>query len=350
MTSETILHHRLKRQHLLIPASEADYDSMFRQMSPVPTRYWVEPGSPPQIQHRFDFDDYSANDLCRRDRTLIKGRFQGGNVGYVFYEDLPLFKAAYSKTIKGYTEVDEIVLNVLHNEGPMNIGLIKEITGLLAKDISKAMQKLQKAFIVFEDQVDNEWDRAFYLLEDELSDLDYESYTKESAVCEVIKRFLCLNVWADEKMIKSFTKLTNKDIKVAIASLLEEDIIVSESMDEMEGYMLAEDADLADKEATSIPDDIFVLDMNDYLVKSHELLLKEQFGKSDYKTLHYILLQGRFVGRVLGNFRFGPHDIEDIHTDMDEQSASEYKARILEAVKAYYNHENASKRYNGVEV
>jgi hypothetical protein len=36
---------RLKRQNL-IEQDHTPYDELFRLMSPVPTKYWVEPGSP----------------------------------------------------------------------------------------------------------------------------------------------------------------------------------------------------------------------------------------------------------------------------------------------------------------
>ena len=182
----------LKRQNLIERDENADYEKLFRLMSPVPTLYWTAPGEPPVIQHRHDVDDRTLNNYNRANRTIIKGRFRGGNVGYIYADELPLFMAAYKKEIKRFSEHDFIVLETLRNEGAMNIAMIKEITGLLSKYIAASLQKLQKAFIVFEDQVDGERDRAWYILKDEFYDTDFAKFTKEQAMAEVILRFAYL--------------------------------------------------------------------------------------------------------------------------------------------------------------
>lgn len=151
-------------------------------MSPVPTLHWVEPGSPPAIQYRSNRDDADLNDQRRADRTLIKGCFRGGKVGYIFKDELPLHRAAYKRELA-------------------------------------SLQKWQKAFVVYEDQIERDNDRAFYILEDEFYETDLNAWNRRDAMAELIRRFFRLNVWADLSMIKSFTQFPSRDLKEALSHL-----------------------------------------------------------------------------------------------------------------------------------
>ena len=346
MTLEQINYLRLRRQGLIEPVNASGYEQLFRNMSPVPTKFWIEPGTAPEIEHRCDFNDQDANDFARRMRSIVKGRFQGGNVGYVYQDEMPLFAAVYRKPINRFTEIESTILTLLHNEGPMNLKLMKEITGILNKDLSKAAQHLQKAFMLFEDQVDKDNDRAWFLLEDEFDELDFEKLDETEGLQEVIRRFLTMNVMADGTMIKSFTKLTNKVIKTTIQNMLEEGTLVALDIEGYRGYMLSVDVAEVKKVDTSVPDLLLFLDNNDYLVKSNELTLKKRFTKSSYKTLGYIYKQGEFVGRLLGYFRFGPDDLEDIELDVEKAFQDAWKERIVKLIEnAYEGQDNVLKRY-----
>jgi len=351
---------RYQRQYLFEKASEHQYDDLFRKMSPIPTLFWIEPGTAPNIMYRCDFDDEYANDISRRMRRILKGRFQGGHVGYVFKEEMPLFKAAYQKPIRNMTEHDDIILDILTKEGPMDNSLIKEISGLLSKEVSKSLQKLQKAFIVFEDQIDKDNDRSWYLLEEEFSEMDFKSISKEEAMKEVIRRFADLNVFINEEMIKSYTKFTNKEIKLLITSLVETKVLISAECFNKQGYLLKADISEIEKSEKNISENsglektehelynsVMILDLNDYLVKSNELTLKERFGKSEYKILRYLYKEGEFIGRLLGFFRFGPADLEDVQVDIDDPTG-ELKNIVIEAIHEHFEgQENHLKRYQG---
>ncbi len=338
----------LKRQNLIKRNDNADYEKLFRLMSPVPTLFWTAPGEPPLIQYRHSDDDRTLNNYNRSSRTIIKGRFRGGNVGYIYADELPLFMAAYKKDIKRFSENDFIVLETLKNEGAMNIAMIKEITGLLSKHIAASLQKLQKAFIVFEDQVDGERDRAWYILEDEFYDTDLSKFTKEQAMAEVILRFVYLNVFFNESMVKSFTKFANKDIKNVLQVLIEDDKLINVSSDRGDGYILKEDLGEIEASPSDIPDDIYILDLNDYLVRSNEEELKKRFDPAPYKTLHYILKQGEFIGTLVGRFTFGPPELEDVMLDLSTDKILAYRQRIIEAVEEKYDpHQTLLLRYCG---
>ena len=327
----------LKRQNLIERNDNADYEKLFRLMSPVPTLFWTAPGEPPLIQYRHGDDDRTLNNYNRSNRTIIKGRFRGGNVGYIYADELALFMAAYKKDIKRFSENDFIVLETLKNEGAMNIAMIKEITGLLSKHIAASLQKLQKAFIVFEDQVDGERDRAWYILEDEFYDTDLSKFTKEQAMAEVILRFAYLNVFFNESMVKSFTKFANNDIKNVLQALIEDDKLIRVSSDCGDGYILKEDLGEIESSPSDIPDDIYILDLNDYLVRSNEEELKKRFDPAPYKTLHYILKQGEFIGVLVGRFTFGPPELEDVMLDLSTDKILTYRQSIIEAIEEKYD-------------
>lgn len=338
----------LRRQNLVERKEDADYERLFRRMSPVSTLFWTEPGAPPLIQYRHYIDDKTLNNYNRANRTIVKGRFRGGNVGYIYADELPLFLAAYKKEIRRFSQNDFTVLETLRNEGAMNIAMIKEITGLLSKHISASLQKLQKAFIVFEDQVDNEWDRAWYILEDEFHNVDFDEYTREQAICKVILHFAYLNAFFDESMIKSFTKFANKDIKNAISSLLESGKLSEAATDTKQGYILKKDLDEILSCGDAIPDDIYILDLNDYLVRSNEAELKERFNPAPYKTLHYIMKRGEFIGILVGRFSFGPNELEDVMLDIDDKDKTKFRARIEAAIEEVYDpHQTLLLRYCG---
>jgi hypothetical protein len=340
---------RFKRQNL-IEQDHTPYDELFRLMSPVPTKYWVEPGSPPAIEGRFTEDDRDLNNRRRENRTIIKGRFRGGNVGYIFQDELPLHRAAYKKDVNSFNETDELVLETIRQEGAMNIALIKEITGLLSKQISSSLQKMQKAFIVYEDQVDGENDRAFYILEDEFFQMDFSRYNRIDAVCELIKRFCYLNVLVDKTMIRSFTGLPQKIIREALERLISEKSLlpIQTGGEENLNYILRTDQESISSASSLLPGDIFILDLNDYYVKSQELTIRERFSPKPYKILRYIMYRGEFIGALLGYFRFGPDDLEDVILDLPDKEKISLGPKIIQAIYTQYNpRENVLKRFDG---
>lgn len=341
----------MERQHFLSKADESEYEKMFRSMSPVHTKYWIVPGSPPIIEHRKKINDYLLNSDNRKNRIIIKGRFQGGNIGYIYADELPLYMTAYKKEIRSLSENDELILNTIESEGPMNIGLLKEITGLLSKEITPCLHKMQKAFVLFEDQVDNEWDRSWYILEDEFEEAELDIYDQKSALAEIIKRFSYNNVMIDETMIRSFTKLRLKDINDAIKAMIEDHILIEIKTDDKRGLILKEDLIKIKNCDSNIPDDIYILDLNDYLIKSNEIYLKEEYSKKDYKTLYYIMNKGYIIGAVYGNFRFGPDDLEDVRVDLSKTDREKYKSKIIEEILKVYGDEKVNvKRYCGKSI
>jgi hypothetical protein len=339
---------RMKRQYLSVPATRDSYDRLFRDMSPVPTKYWTTPGDPPTLPGHADFDDYDYNSGRRPVRALLKGRFAGGTIAYVSKEELELFACLYRKEPAGYSLIQEELLKLLQQEGPMNIQLMKELTGLLVKKITPELHRLQEAFIVYEDQLDNEWDRGWYLFESEFPEVDLNSYTKKDALKLVLPRAAGLLVFFDEEMLKSYYRLPLKLIKEAVGELVADGRLTACELVGKKGFLLREDKEfLEGNKPEPYEPGVILLQRNDFLVRAYADHLKEAYP-SQWDALYYLLVDGEFHGAVAGRFKFGPHVIEDIILDLQEPEKHRRREEILAAVyKEFDREQSRAKRYDG---
>lgn len=119
---------------------------MYRDLQPGQNVYWNGFGQPPTLSFRADFDDLAYNKSRQFRRELIKGRFAGGNLGWILPEDLELFAALYRKPLKNATMTQQMLLERIEMSGPYTIGQLKEESGLLVKEITPALHRLQEAF------------------------------------------------------------------------------------------------------------------------------------------------------------------------------------------------------------
>ncbi|UCD08456.1 MAG: hypothetical protein JSU79_08855 [Dehalococcoidales bacterium] len=331
----------MQRQYLDRKADRTEYNELFRLMSPVRTPYWCRPGSPPSLAHHADFNEYSHVFDMRSRREIIKGRFQGGSIAYIYADELPLFASVYSKDRRKPSYEEFEILELLLREGPMTIASMKEITGLLAKQITPILHKLQQKFLVFEDQADDEWDRAWYLFETEFPDVDLDKYEKEETLKILVCRFAYLNVFIDTKMLKSFYQLPEEEFQAVITKLVSVGTLNCVTIDDDEGFVMSEDIPLLEKE-TLPPRGVFVIDRNDFLFKSNENYLAEKFNneKCGFRRtpvkptmMQFILVDGEFRGYTAGYFRIRPNILEDIILDLAESEIRNRKEEILEAVR-----------------
>jgi len=237
---EKITALRMQRQYLTDKkAGKKEYDNLFRDMSPVPVRYWSAPGDPPSISSRADFDDFEYNFKLRKNRDIIKGRFQNGSVGYVALEEFEMFIGLYRKDIGRLSRMQFELLDIIEHEDGVTIGGMKQATGWLVKNITPELHKLQEAFLIFEDQTDNEGDRMWFTLESVFPKIDIKKYTRLESLKTVLKRFAKLNVFFDASMARSFYKLSLSDIKHAADELVSSGGLVNYNC----GYMLKPDFD-----------------------------------------------------------------------------------------------------------
>ena len=235
-----IISLRMERQCFTNKANEHEYIKLYRDTQPGQNVYWNGFGQPPTLSFRADFDDIQFNRDRQLKRKLIKGRFSGGNLGWIVPEDIELFVALYRKPLTKPTEIQRKVLELIERDGPLNIQQMKEETGLLVKEITPALHRLQEAFLIYEDQYDGEWDRGWYKFVEMFPEVILDKYTRLEALKIVLQRFAYRLVWFDTAMAKSFYKLPEKEIKLAVGDLVAEDILVASDL----SYMLKSDAEL----------------------------------------------------------------------------------------------------------
>lgn len=344
MTQTGIIALRMERQYLSRKANEQEYLALYRDTQPGQNVYWNGFGDPPSITFRADFDDIEYNRQRQKSRALIKGRFAGGNLGWIMREELELFAALYRKPLAVRQPAQETLLELLEREGLMSIQGMKELTGMLVKEITPVLHRLQEAFLVYEDQYDGEWDRGWYPFSEMFPEADLEKYTRQEAIAEVLRRFAYRHVWFDTKMAKSFYKLPEKEIKAAAAQLATEGILVEAEG----GYVLRSDLDMLQADKAPAPKGVYAMHRNDFLVRSNEHWLKERFAHPAYGTMQYLLIDGVFRGAVVGQFKYGPGILEDIITDLPEEEAQARKTEIFAAVHAVnFGADNPILRYHG---
>ena len=345
LSYENIIALRMERQHLTKKASEAEYNALYRDTQPGQNVYWNGFGDPPSLTYRADFNDIEYNRERQRERKLIKGRFCGGNLGWIEPEDLELFACAFIKPLLKPNQRQSTLLELIEREGPMNIQQMKESTGMLVKEITPVLHRLQEAFLIYEDQNDGEWDRGWYKFTEMFPNVDLTKYSRIDALKILIKRFSYRNVIFDVNMAKSFYKLPMKEIKAAIESLVSEKILIESDG----GYLLKYDFDLLQYYSDEIPKAVYAMHRNDFLVKFNEHILKDKYMHSYPDTLYYLLIDGEFRGAAVGKFRYTPK-VEDIILDMRQEDAAARKDEVLQAVYVLCGANNPIRRYQGEEI
>lgn len=347
--SQKVRSLRMERQFLTHKASEEEYIQLYRDMQPGQNVYWNGFGDPPSLTFRADFDDIAFNRGLQAERKLLKGRFAGGTLGWIVPEDMELFAALYRKPLAKPNSLQLRVLDLIEREGPLNIQQIKEGSGLLVKEITPALHRLQEAFLIYEDQYDGGWDRGWYRFAEMFHDVNLQKYTRQEALKIVLRRFAFRNVLLDAAMAKSFYRLPEKEIKAAVAGLVS-DAILTESDG---GYLLKGDAELLAGYSPAPMRFVYALHRNDFLYKSNEPAIKEKFRylydrlDYDHEPLQYLLIDGELHGASVGHFRNGPYDLNDVVCDLPEAEAR--KDEILRAVAAV-NYGKMPKRFMGKEL
>lgn len=349
MDNKKIISLRMERQCFINRADETEYMDLYRDTQPGQNVYWNGFGQPPTLTFRAGFNDIEFNRDRQKDRKLIKGRFAGGNLGWIMPEDLELFVALYRKPLTKPTELQLKLLELIENAGPFNIQQIKEETGLLVKEITPILHRLQEAFLFYEDQYDGEWDRGWYKFREIFPDVNTEKYTRLEALKIVLQRFAYRLVWFDTAMAKSFYKIPEKEIKLAVAELEKDGILASVDC----GYILQSDMEVLNEYEPKPMNFVYAIHRNDFLYKANEQMLKEWIKplvenlEYDHEPLQYLLIDGEFHGASVGHFRNGPYDLNDIVCDLTD--TEKRKEEIIEAIKAV-NFGKMPQRFMGKEL
>lgn len=346
---EKIRSLRMERQCLLKKADETEYIALYRDTQPGQNVYWHGFGEPPVLSFRADFDDKEFNRRRQMERRLVKGRFAGGNLGWIMSEDMELFASLYRKPLARPTLEQTELLTLIENAGPFNIQQLKEETGLLVKQITPILHRLQEAFLIYEDQYDGEWDRGWYRFAEIFPDVDTERYTKVEALKILLQRFAYRMVWFDVAMAKAFYRVPEKEIRKAVEELTAEDVLVPWES----GYVQKSDIALLQDYVPKDTRSVYALHRNDFLYRAQEPVLKQMVKDRtaglpyDCEPLQYLLIDGQFHGASVGHFRYGPYDLNDIVCDLPE--AESRREELLEALLAV-NPGGEFKRFLGMEI
>ncbi|MCL2409022.1 MAG: hypothetical protein FWC96_05335 [Oscillospiraceae bacterium] len=188
MNQQNITALRMERQCLVRKANQSEYNALYRDSQPGQNVYWNGFGDPPSLTYRADFNDIEYNRERQRKHALLKGRFAGGNLGWIMPEDLELFAAAFAKPLDKPTHRHTALLELIEQE-PLTIQQMKEETGMLVKEITPALHRLQEAFLIYEDQYDGEWDRGWHKFSDMFPDVDLQKMARHDALKILIQRF-----------------------------------------------------------------------------------------------------------------------------------------------------------------
>jgi hypothetical protein len=335
----------MERQHLARKANKEQYAALYRDMQPGQNVYWNGFGDPPSLTYRAGFNDVEFNRERQKNHALIKGRFAGGNLGWIMPEDLELFAAAFIKPLDRLLPRQITLLDLIEHEGPLTIQQMKEETGMLVKEITPVLHRLQEAFLIYEDQYDGEWDRGWYKFSDMFPDAGLEKYTRIDALKTLLRRFAYRHVRFDLKMAKSFYKLPEKDIKAAVLALVGEGAFTETE----NGYILSEDAKILKTYTADMPESVYAMHKNDFLVKSGEHRLKELYAHPYPDTLYYMYIDGEFRGAAAGKFRYTP-EVEDVILETTPDEAEARRDEILRAVHVLCGENNPIKCYRGEQI
>lgn len=348
MKSAAILATRLIRQRLSHTAStESGYRQLFASLQPVSPVYFSCPGDPPSLVHRSALDDRAISAGWRETREIVKGRFLKGTIGYVLSEELELYANAFMRPLEKFDHNQELIYDTLAHTGPLTPRQIKEETGLLNKVIMPALHRLQEAFLVYEDQVDGDWERAWYIFSSEWPDVVLGPECRDAAAYEVLRRLIYANVFVSAEQIKDWSGWSVKETKHLLEWMQASGTIVPCAVDGLgEGWVCAQDAAI---DAQTPTPSVLMLHKADPLVRTNISELKRRYA--GLEVLQYLLIDGDFRGAVCGHWRIGPHDVEDIVVELPAQECKAREAEIIDAVAfVYHPPSHGILRYNGQHI
>lgn len=322
-----------------------EYIELFRLLQPVAPPHFTRPGDPPRLRHRTQFDDTQFAQQLRAEHRIVKGRFADGRVAYVLREDLERYATVFRKMPKELKPIHEDIMDLVTSSSGMSKDQLKAELPYPAGQISKALVTLQEAFLLYEDQIDTDWDTGWFAFAEEWFELrdDAEHFMDHAG--QVVLNFLEAMVFVTFQQIKDWSQMNIRTLRQVLEQLQSDDKIKMIDVDGLgEGYIRT--ADLNGLDAAEDVHHVFMLDKSDILYRSHMTELKKRYEGQG--VLHYLLIDGEFQGVVLGHWRIGPYDIEDIQVDLEREEAEARKEDIIKAIYTKYSPDRtAILRYNG---
>jgi hypothetical protein len=291
------------------------------------------------LTHRTQFHDGEALDSLRGRREIVKGRFLKGRVAYVRTDELALYGSAFRRPLVELNDIQQRVLDVVQEVGPLNGNQIKEEVDqdggekLLKKQIMPALHRMQEAFLVFEDQTETDWDRGWSDFATEWSDVDLDAISWERAAGEVTVRFFQAMVFARFEQVRDWSGWSVSKTKKLLTHLEAGGRLIACEIEGLgSGWVLEE----PEYDPTITPN-TWMIHWADFLAYAYTSELKARY--KDLEVLQYLLIDGEFKGAVLGHWRIGPHDVDDIVVELPKKERAERRAEILKAVRTVYSGE-----------
>ena len=196
-------------------------------------------------------DEAVAVDLRSR-RQFVKGRFHGGTVGYVCADELSLYAAAYRRSMIRLDARQEAVIRALTYAGPLSPRQLRAETSLAHRPLMAAVHRLERAFVVCEDQTDDAWNRPLHFVEREFPDLWQQAPTPEVAMVEVLARLLDVQVFATTAQLAADSGLGKRVVTSTVDAMARVKRVEAATMEgEPAGWRLTRDETSGDDGATS---------------------------------------------------------------------------------------------------
>lgn len=340
MHRQTIIASRMERHGICCRArTESEYRELFRRLQPVAPVHFSMPGSPPRLVHRSDVDDGALADRMRACRELVKGRFANGLIAYVLADDLELYATAFRQPLDRLTQVQELVLETLKSTGPLSTRQLREEMGIMHKQLMPALHRLQRAFVLYEDQEDGGWDRPWCRFESEWPEIDLDRMAWSKAAIAVVERFLDAHVFATTGQIHDWCGFGLRKVR----QLLPEARLTPCEVNGLGmGWMRETETSSGQGETERAPSShgaaltssTLLLHKADPLVRPHLGELRERYRGRE--VLQFLLIDGELRGAVCGHWRIRAHDVEDVVVDLPRDQAEARREEILTAVREHY--------------
>jgi len=335
-TAAQLLAARAKRHHLTPStrgSSDSDYLRILTQLAPFRPPANEFPGTPAVLYDRHeDAAGATAMEVAeriRRNRLVFKARFQGGRVAYVPIAEVPLFIAAYQKE-RTLTLEAQAVLETLEREGPLHKPDIAELSGVKGSELSKELQKLQQAFLVYEEQLETEWDNPWYHLEREQGDWLANLPDARDARLEIMRRFTEAYVATRVDEAKAWSGFPKREVADCLEALVTAGHLSKVNIDGWgERYIVTniEDSELQAEKTVAI------LDPGDPLVVTQTQKLKESFP--NLPVLKYVYIDGEVRGLATGRWGINPYDVDDVVVPEEARDGT-IRDEIIEKLRRHF--------------
>jgi hypothetical protein len=312
-------------------SSDSDYLEILRTLAPMRPPSYEFPGTPVCLHDRHVASDGASEktvgERVRREGLVVKGRFQHGNIAYVPADEMRLFIGAFKKS-KGLGWDDTAVLETLQREGPLQKKDLGEMCGVKGKLLTAALQNLQANFLVFEQQLETEWDNPWCAIETEHPEWLEDVPEQLEARLEVIKRFTHAHVFSSAQEVKDWSGFTGKDVVLLLEELVKRGHLEKAEVGDWGEHYLA-----SDYQDTTLEPHSTILDPGDPLSTAQVSYLKADYPKMP--VLKYVLLNGEICGLVEGRWGISAFDVTDVHVPEHAREGA-LRLEIIEKIRRHF--------------